>query len=57
MFLWILGLGALIYFVMRDDKHIFYSENQSKSILDKRLASGEITPNEYATIMNNMKEK
>jgi len=57
MFIWIVGFGVLIYLLFKDDQLHLNKDSNAKSVLDSRLANGEISTEEYLSIIKVMKEK
>ena len=55
MFLWIFLFAGIIYFFY--DKRDFLHKSSFDEILDKRLAKGDITIEEYKHISNARKNK
>ena len=58
MFIGVLLVGVIIYLLVRNNKvnNVFSNSNSSESILKERLASGDITVEEYENIIEKIKK-
>lgn len=49
----VIGLG--LYFILKDKKDLFSTQNNAQTILDERYAKGEIDEKEYKERSENLK--